>query len=121
MAIHTGKSWTMLRRNLTYCDPFYSALWTTIDQRKKTKDANFDVAVFKTNLYRNWDISTGIDTHDGSVYIPVELQRNYSKDHAIAAEIHIKLSGKDDSKKVNGGEVKWVVKTDNVFWVVLKT
>lgn len=60
-------------------------------------------------------MSTGLGIHEGNVYIPIEFQRNYFKDHAIAAEVHIKLSGKDDSKKVNGGEVKWVVKTDKDF------
>ncbi|HML33835.1 ASCH domain-containing protein [Sporomusa sphaeroides] len=27
IAIHAGKSWTMFRREITYCEPFHSALW----------------------------------------------------------------------------------------------
>ena len=77
---------------------------------KKTTAANYDVAVFKNNNYRNWEWSAGVGIEDRNIYIPVELQRNYSKDHAIAAEIHVKTD-----KKISGGELKYVVKTDKLF------
>lgn len=70
----------------------------------------YSVGVYKVNNYRNWEWSTGIGVHNGDVYIPVELQRNYSKDHAIAAEVHVSTSG-----KINGGEVKYTVMTDKLF------
>jgi len=45
-------------------------------------------------------------------YIPIGLQRNYSKDRAIEAEMHIDPG---QFKKVTGGEFKYVIKTDKLF------
>lgn len=77
---------------------------------KNTAQANYDVAVFKVNNYRNWEWSIGYGVEDGKTYIPIGLQRNYSKDRAIEAEIHM-----DNRKSVSGGEVKYVIKTDKLF------
>lgn len=55
---------------------------------------------------RNWELGVGLGVHGGSVYVPVELQRNYSKNKAISAEVHLDA---EDLKHVNGAEVmhKW--------------
>lgn len=74
----------------------------------KTPQANYDVAVFKNNNYRNWEWSAGYGQHGGDRYIPVELQRNFSKDNAVSYEHHF---GGDNS----GWEVKYTRKTDNLF------
>jgi len=79
----------------------------------KTPQANYNVAVFKNNNYRNWEWSVGYGWQDGSRYIPVGLQRNYSKDKAIEAEVHL---DSDNIKKVNGAEIKHVWKTDKLFF-----
>lgn len=63
------------------------------------------VGIYKINNYRNWELGVGMGIHDGKTYIPVSLQRNYSKSHSVAAELHYDL--KDN--KVNGGEVQWKV------------
>ena len=63
------------------------------------------VGIYKINNYRNWELGVGMGIHDGKTYIPVSLQRNYSKNHSVAVEIHYYL--KDN--KVNGGEVQWKV------------
>lgn len=63
------------------------------------------VGIYKINNYRNWELGVGMGVHDGKTYIPVSLQRNYSKSHSVAAELHYDL--KDN--KVNGGEVQWKV------------
>lgn len=63
------------------------------------------VGIYKINNYRNWELGVGMGVHDGKTYIPVSLQRNYSKNHSVAAELHYDL--KDN--KVNGGEVQWKV------------
>jgi len=78
----------------------------------KTPRANYDFAVFKNNNYRNWEWSAGYGVQDGNKYVPIGLQRNYSKDKAIEAEIHLDA---DNPKKVNGWEVKQVWKTDKLF------
>ena len=80
----------------------------------KTPQANYDVAVFKNNNYRNWEWSIGYGVQDGNNYIPIGLQRNYSKDRAIEAEIHFDPG---QVKKVTGGELKYIVKTDKLFLI----
>ena len=72
-----------------------------------TQPENKDVPVgiYKINNYRNWELGVGMGIHDGKTYIPVSLQRNYSKSHSVAVELHYDL--KDN--KVNGGEVQWKV------------
>ncbi|MCC5467335.1 hypothetical protein LMF89_18535 [Pelosinus sp. Bkl1] len=74
----------------------------------KTPQANYDVAVFKNNNYRNWEWSAGYGQHGGDRYIPVELQRNFSKNAAISYEHHF---GGNSS----GWEVKYTRKTDKLF------
>lgn len=80
----------------------------------KTPQTNYDVAVFKNNNYRNWEWSAGYGQHDGDGYIPIGLQRNYSKDKAIDVEVHLDV---DNIKKVSGWEVKQVWKTDKLFFL----
>lgn len=74
----------------------------------KTPQANYDVAVLKNNNYRNWEWSAGAGVHGGDKYIPVELQRNFSKDAAVSYEHH--FAGKE-----KGWEVKYTRKTDKLF------
>lgn len=61
----------------------------------------------KQEYKKNWEIGTGICSHNGDVYIPIEAQRNYATDKAISAEIHLDadelLKG---HPKVEGWEVK---------------
>ena len=63
------------------------------------------VGIYKINNYRNRELGIGAGVHDGNPYIPVSLQRNYSKNHSVALEIHYDLR----AGKVNGGEVQWKV------------
>lgn len=78
----------------------------------KTTVNPYDVAVFKVNNYRNWEWSVGYGWQEGSRYIPVGLQRNYSKNKAVEAEVHLDA---DNVKRVNGWEAKHVWKTDKLF------
>ena len=74
---------------------------TIVAEQPENKDV--PVGIYKINNYRNWELGAGMGIHDGKAYIPVSLQRNYSKNHSIAVELHYDL--KDN--KVNGGEVQW--------------
>lgn len=76
---------------------------TIVATQPENKDV--PVGIYKINNYRNWELGIGMGVHDGKPYIPVSLQRNYSKSHSVAAELHYDL--KDN--KVNGGEVQWKV------------
>ena len=74
----------------------------------KTPASNYDVGVFKVNNYRAWAWSVGVGVHGGDRYIPVELQRNFSKDAAVSAEYH--YGGRE-----KGFEFKYTRKTDKLF------
>ena len=80
-----------------------------VPQEVVNKDGTkeWKVDVMKVNLYRNWEWSAGYGRHGGDSYIPIGLQRNYSKDRAVAIEYHV--GGK------SGYEIKYVVKTDKLF------
>ena len=81
-----------------------------VPQEVVNKDGNkeWKVDVMKVNLYRNWEWSVGYGRHGGDSYIPIGLQRNFSKDRAVAIEYH--AGGKEQ-----GYEIKYVVKTDKLF------
>lgn len=76
---------------------------TVVAPQPDNKD--YQVGVYKINTYRNWEAGIGVGVHDQNFYIPVSIQRNYSKSHSVEAEIHL---DKDIvNKKVSGGAVKW--------------
>lgn len=56
----------------------------------------------KKEFKKNTEVGIGLGVHEGDVYIPVEIQRNYKASRAWSAEIHIDPQG----LKVNGGELK---------------
>ena len=56
---------------------------------------------------RNWELGAGLGVHQGDWYVPVSLQRNFNKNRAIEAEVH--LNPKEPTK-VNGGEIKYKIK-----------
>lgn len=76
---------------------------TVVAEQPENKDV--PVGIYKINNYRNWELGVGMGVHDSKTYIPISLQRNYSKDRSVVLELHYDL--KDN--KVNGGEVQWKV------------
>lgn len=71
---------------------------------------NSDTVTFKQELdltplvkdyekKKNWEIGTGIGVHDNDVYIPISLQRNFSKDKALECIVQV------EDKGITGGEV----------------
>lgn len=81
----------------------------------KTKvNEEYQVAVYKNNNYRNWEWSIGYGQQNGEGYIPVGLQRNYSKDKAVVVELHLDTY---KMKNITGWEVKQVWKTDKLLLV----
>lgn len=57
----------------------------------------------KQEFKKNWEIGTGVGVHNSETYIPIELQRNYATDKAIAAEVHLDFP---EVTKITGWEVK---------------
>lgn len=68
------------------------------------------MGVFKVNNYRNWEWTVGYGKHGGDHYIPVELQRNFSKDAAVSYEQHF------EGEK-SGFEIKYTRKTDKLMFI----
>ena len=49
---------------------------------------------------KNWEVGAGVGCHDGDVYFPVSVQRNFSHDRAVEGVVHL-----SDSGSVTCGEV----------------
>lgn len=71
----------------------------------------YGVNVIKSNNYRNWYLGMGIGVHNGDTYIPLSVQRNFSKDSAIEVEAHVSKSA-----SVTGGEIKYKKAVDKLFF-----
>jgi len=72
-------------------------------------DAAHKVDVLKINMDKSWEISLGLGSHQGDVYVPVSVQRNYDVYHAVMAEIHMGPEELARGKiKTSGWEVKHV-------------
>ena len=65
--------------------------------------SEYEVGVYKVNLYRNWEIGTGIGVHDKDFYIPLSIKRNYDRSHSVEAEIHYD----PNETKIDGYELKY--------------
>lgn len=61
------------------------------------------VGVYKINLYKNWETGIGYGRQDGESYIPISIQRNYSRNHSIMLEGHYDLT----KQQMNGYEIQW--------------
>ncbi len=79
---------------------------------KQKVNEEYGVGVYKNNNYRNWEWSVGYGQQSGEGYIPIGLQRNYSKDKAVVVEVHLDTGR---IKSVTGWEVKQVWKIDKLF------
>ena len=72
-------------------------------------DTAYKVDVLKINLDKSWELSAGVGSHQGDVYLPVGLQRNYAPHKALAAELHLVPEDLAKGKiKASGWEVKHV-------------
>ena len=52
-------------------------------------DTEYKVDVLKINLDKAWEVSAGVGSHRGDVYVPIGLQRNYAGNKALVAEVHL--------------------------------
>lgn len=80
------------------------------DRTAVVKNENeYKVDVLKINLDKTWEISAGLGSHRGDVYIPIGLQRNYAPHKAVEAEAHLTTEDLFKGKiKTSGWEVKHV-------------
>ena len=72
-------------------------------------DTEYKVDVLKINLDKAWEVSAGVGSHRGDAYIPIGLQRNYDRNKAVVAEVHLVPEDLVKGKiKTSGWEVKHV-------------
>ena len=72
-------------------------------------DKEYTVDVLKINLDKAWEVSAGVGSHRGDAYIPIGLQRNYDRNKAVVAEVHLVPEDLVKGKiKTSGWEVKHV-------------
>ena len=62
------------------------------------------VDVYRITLEKPWEVGIGYGSHNGDDYIPVEIQRNYSRNKSIAVELHIST----ELNRATGYEIKHV-------------
>lgn len=79
--------------------------WTAIVKNEQ----QYKVDVLKINLDKSWEVSAGVGSHHGDIYVPVGLQRNYAPHKSIAVEMHLKTEELAKGKvKTSGWEVRHV-------------
>ena len=72
-------------------------------------DTEYKVDVLKINLDKAWEVSAWVGSHRGDAYIPIGLQRNYDRNKAVVAEVHLVPEDLVKGKiKTSGWEVKHV-------------
>lgn len=52
-------------------------------------DEKYKVDVLKINLDKAWEVSVGVGNHQGDVYLPVGVQRNYEANKGVMIELHL--------------------------------
>ena len=67
----------------------YVALEKTDRTAVVKNDTEYKVDVLKINLDKAWEVSAGVGSHRGDVYVPIGLQRNYAANKALVAEVHL--------------------------------
>nr|DAN67033.1 MAG TPA: hypothetical protein [Caudoviricetes sp.] len=76
------------------------------DNRKPNADGTVNLDVYKINTYRNWELGIGAGVERGNVYIPISLQRNYSRKHSVEAELHL---SPEKNMTPTGAELRWKI------------
>lgn len=72
---------------------------------EQPENQEYEVGVYKINTYRNWGIGLGVGNMDGKTYIPIAIERQYSRDKSIEFQVNYDVS----RSKIDGGQIvhKW--------------
>lgn len=49
----------------------------------------YQVGVYKIDLQKDWSIGTGLGVHDGDVYVPVSISRQYDNNKAVEVQVNL--------------------------------
>ena len=70
------------------------------------ENKEYQVGVYKIDLQKDWSVGTGLGVHNGDVYVPVSVSRQYDNNKAVEVQVNL-----DPSKnmKLEGVQVmhKW--------------
>lgn len=70
------------------------------------ENEEYQVGVYKIDLQKDWSVGTGLGVHNGDVYVPVSVSRQYDNNKAVEVQVNL-----DPSKnmKLEGVQVmhKW--------------
>lgn len=83
---------------------------TVVAEQPANED--YQVGVYKINNYRNWYVGTGVGVHDNDWYVPVSLQRNFSKNSAVEVQVHLD----PHDRNVNGGQILYKRAVNKLFY-----
>ena len=83
---------------------------TVVAEQPKNED--YQVRVYKINNYRNWYIGACVGVHDKNWYVPVSLQRNFSKNSAVEVQVHFD----PHDRNVNGGQILYKRAVNKLFY-----
>ena len=82
---------------------------TVVATQPDNKD--YQVGVYKINTYKNWYVGVGAGVNAGDFYVPVSLQRNFSKSAAVEVQINL-----DPHKQsVSGGQIMYKRAVNKLF------
>ena len=73
---------------------------------------DYQVGVYKINNYRNWYVGTGLGVHENDWYVPVSLQRNFSKNSAVEVQFHIDPR----NQSLKGGQILYKKAVNKLFY-----
>ena len=53
------------------------------------ENEEYQVGVYKIDLQKDWSIGTGLGVHDGDVYVPVSISRQYDNNKAVEVQVNL--------------------------------
>lgn len=60
---------------------------TIVTQQPENEE--YQVGVYKIDLQKDWSIGTGLGVHDGDVYVPVSISRQYDNNKAVEVQVNL--------------------------------
>lgn len=53
------------------------------------ENEEYQVGVYKIDLQKDWSVGTGLGVHNGDVYVPVSVSRQYDNNKAIEVQVNL--------------------------------
>lgn len=53
------------------------------------ENEEYQVGVYKIDLQKDWSVGTGLGVHNGDVYVPVSVSRQYDNNKAVEVQVNL--------------------------------